>query len=87
MEDYRAGLGIDRAHEEADRAASRRIACPTLLAATEDDIRRWRGAGLQDRQLPALDALVRSAALGRNGGPRLGDLARFRMIAGGWGGG
>jgi haloacetate dehalogenase len=38
-EDYRAGLGIDRAHEEADRAASRRIACPTLLlAATEDDI-------------------------------------------------
>ena len=38
-EDYRAGLSIDRAHEEADRAASRRIACPTLLlTATEDDI-------------------------------------------------
>jgi haloacetate dehalogenase len=38
-EDYRAGLRIDRAHEEADRAAGRRIACPTLLlAATEDDI-------------------------------------------------
>ena len=38
-EDYRAGLGIDRAHEEADRAASRKIACPTLLLpATEDDI-------------------------------------------------
>jgi haloacetate dehalogenase len=38
-EDYRAGLTIDRAHEEADRAAGRQIACPTLLlAATEDDI-------------------------------------------------
>jgi haloacetate dehalogenase len=38
-EDYRAGLSIDRAHEEADRAAGRRIACPTmLLNATKDDI-------------------------------------------------
>jgi haloacetate dehalogenase len=38
-EDYRAGLSIDRTHEETDRAASRRIACPTLLlTATEDDI-------------------------------------------------
>ena len=38
-EDYRAGLRIDRADEEADRVAGRRIACPTLLlAATEDDI-------------------------------------------------
>lgn len=38
-EDYRAGLGIDRAHEEADRTADRRIACPMLLlAATDDDI-------------------------------------------------
>jgi haloacetate dehalogenase len=38
-EDYRAGLSIDRAHEEADRAAGRRIACPMLLlASTEDDI-------------------------------------------------
>jgi haloacetate dehalogenase len=38
-EDYRAGLRADRAHEEADRAAGRRITCPTLLlAAAEDDI-------------------------------------------------
>jgi haloacetate dehalogenase len=38
-EDYRAGLRIDRTHEEADRAAGRRIECPTLLlAATEDNI-------------------------------------------------
>jgi haloacetate dehalogenase len=38
-EDYRAGLRIDRAHEEADRAAGRRVSCPVLLlAATEDEI-------------------------------------------------
>ena len=38
-EDYRAGLGIDREHDAADRAAGRRVACPTLLlASTRDDI-------------------------------------------------
>ena len=31
LEDYRAGLGVDRAHDEADRAAGRRITCPTLV--------------------------------------------------------
>jgi haloacetate dehalogenase len=30
-EDYRAGLTIDRHHDEADRAAGRRVACATLL--------------------------------------------------------
>jgi haloacetate dehalogenase len=37
-EDYRAGLGIDRAHDEADRRDGRQIACPTLVtwAAHED---------------------------------------------------
>lgn len=38
-EDYRAGLRIDRAHEEADRAAGRKVACPMLfLEAEHDDI-------------------------------------------------
>jgi haloacetate dehalogenase len=36
-EDYRAGLRIDRAHEEADRAAGRRTACPTLFLQSEHD--------------------------------------------------
>jgi haloacetate dehalogenase len=36
-EDYRAGLGVDRAHDEADRAAGRQIACPTLLLESADD--------------------------------------------------
>jgi haloacetate dehalogenase len=39
MEDYRAGLGIDREHDEADRAAGRRIGCPVLfLWAARDDM-------------------------------------------------
>jgi haloacetate dehalogenase len=39
MEDYRAGLGIDRQHDEADRAAGRRISCPLLfLWASRDDL-------------------------------------------------
>jgi haloacetate dehalogenase len=36
-EDYRAGLGIDRAHDEADRAAGRRVSCPTLHLWSERD--------------------------------------------------
>jgi haloacetate dehalogenase len=39
MEDYRAGLGIDRDHDDADRAAGRRIRCPVLfLWAARDDL-------------------------------------------------
>jgi haloacetate dehalogenase len=38
-EDYRAGLGIDRAHDEADRRAGRTLACPTLVVwAVHDDM-------------------------------------------------
>jgi len=38
-EDYRAGLGIDRHHDDADRAAGRRIACPVLFVwAHRDDM-------------------------------------------------
>jgi haloacetate dehalogenase len=38
-EDYRAGLGVDRAADDADRAAGRRVACPVLfLWATGDDM-------------------------------------------------
>jgi len=46
-EDYRAGLGIDRAHDDADRAAGRRIRCPTLVVwATGDDLPDLYGAVL-----------------------------------------
>src|SRR6202162_163022 len=37
-EDYRAGEGIDLAHDEADRAAGKKIACPLLAL--------WGAAGI-----------------------------------------
>ena len=44
LEDYRAGLGIDRAHDDADRAAGRRLHCPTLVAwSTRDDMEQLYG--------------------------------------------
>lgn len=39
LEDYRAGLTVDRAYEAADRQAGRRIKCPTLcLWSAKDDL-------------------------------------------------
>jgi haloacetate dehalogenase len=39
LEDYRAGLGIDRQHDDEDRRANRRVRCPLLvLWATGDDL-------------------------------------------------
>ena len=44
LEDYRAGLGVDREHELADRRAGRRITCPTLvLWSTRDDMAELYG--------------------------------------------
>jgi haloacetate dehalogenase len=44
LEDYRAGLGIDRAADNADRSAGRRLACPTLVAwSTADDMKELYG--------------------------------------------
>ena len=44
LEDYRAGLTVDRAAEEADRAAGRRVACPTLvLWSARDDLEDLHG--------------------------------------------
>jgi haloacetate dehalogenase len=39
VEDYRAGLGVDREHEESDRRAGRTVRCPTLfLWSAHDDM-------------------------------------------------
>ena len=39
LEDYRAGLGVDRAADDADKAAGRTLACPTLVAwSARDDL-------------------------------------------------
>lgn len=44
LEDYRAGLGVDRRHEEEDRAAGRRVGCPLLvLWSLRDDLVELHG--------------------------------------------
>lgn len=44
LEDYRAGLTIDRRHEEADRAAGTKLRCPTLvLWSAHDDLEDLHG--------------------------------------------
>ncbi|WP_036963553.1 alpha/beta fold hydrolase, partial [Promicromonospora kroppenstedtii] len=44
LEDYRAGLTVDRAHEEADRAAGRRVTAPLrVLWSLRDDLEELYG--------------------------------------------
>lgn len=44
LEDYRAGLTVDRAAEETDRAAGRRVGCPLLvLWSLRDDLEDLHG--------------------------------------------
>jgi len=44
LEDYRAGLTVDRRAEEDDRAAGRRVTCPTLvLWSARDDLEELHG--------------------------------------------
>jgi haloacetate dehalogenase len=44
FEDYRAGLGIDRDHDDADRRAGRGVACPVLVVwALRDDMEELYG--------------------------------------------
>ena len=48
MEDYRAGLGLDREHDEEDRRAGTRVACPVLVVwASQDDLERLYGDPLE----------------------------------------
>ncbi|HEY0454525.1 alpha/beta hydrolase [Actinophytocola sp.] len=48
LEDYRAGLGVDRAADDADRAAGRTLACPTLvLWSAHDDLAELYGDVLE----------------------------------------
>jgi haloacetate dehalogenase len=44
LEDYRAGVGIDRRHDEQDRVAGRRITCPAMMLwSTRDDMEELYG--------------------------------------------
>jgi len=56
VEDYRAGLGVDCAADDADRAAGRLITCPTLvLWSTRDDMATLYGDVLAVWDLWATD--------------------------------
>ena len=44
LEDYRAGLTIDRHHDADDRAAARKVACPMMCLWSEfDDLQALYG--------------------------------------------
>jgi haloacetate dehalogenase len=48
VEDYRAGLGIDRDHDDEDRRSGRKLTCPVLVAwATRDDLEELYGDPLE----------------------------------------
>ncbi|MBP2329833.1 haloacetate dehalogenase [Kibdelosporangium banguiense] len=48
IEDYRAGLDVDRQHDEADREAGRQITCPTMMLwALRDDMEELYGDPLE----------------------------------------
>jgi hypothetical protein len=48
LEDYRAGLTIDRWHEEADRSAGLRVRCPALILwSLRDDLEDFYGDPLK----------------------------------------
>ena len=56
LEDYRAGLGIDREHDLLDRSAGRKITCPTLfLWSSGDDMELLYGDPLAIWQAWASD--------------------------------
>ncbi|MEJ3653668.1 alpha/beta hydrolase [Actinomycetes bacterium KLBMP 9759] len=48
LEDYRAGLGVDRDADAADRAAGRTVTCPTMMLwSTRDDMEELYGDPLE----------------------------------------
>lgn len=48
LEDYRAGLGVDRMADDDDRTAGRMVLCPTLVAwSTRDDLEYLYGDVLE----------------------------------------
>lgn len=67
LEDYRAGLGIDREHDAADRRAGRRIVCPLLvLWSLNDDLEDLYGDVLEVWRLWASDLQGRGLDCGHH---------------------
>lgn len=67
IEDYRAGLGIDRQHDEEDRAAGRKLECPLLvLWSARDDLEDLHGDVLAIWRAWAVDVTGRSLDCGHH---------------------
>lgn len=67
IEDYRAGLGLDRKHDEADRAAGRKLDCPLLvLWSALDDLEDLHGDILGIWRAWAADVRGRSLNCGHH---------------------
>jgi haloacetate dehalogenase len=67
LEDYRAGLGVDRDHEEEDRRAGRAVRCPTLfLWSSRDDMEKLYGEPLAVWRPWAVDLRGRSIESGHH---------------------
>jgi haloacetate dehalogenase len=66
-EDYRAGLGIDRQHDDTDLAAKHQVSCPVLVVwATRDDMERLYGDPAQVWQRWAGDVTSAPTASGHH---------------------
>jgi hypothetical protein len=64
MEDYRAGAGMDRDHDIADRNAGKRLQCPLrLMLAKRDDMERLSGDPLRTSHAGGGAARTRGRAL------------------------
>lgn len=67
VEDYRAGLGVDRLRDQADKAAGRRIACPVLfLWASRDDMLELYGDPLSIWRQWATDVIGKEILSGHH---------------------
>jgi haloacetate dehalogenase len=67
IEDYRAGLGIDRQHDEEDRSVGRKLECPLLvLWSARDDLEYLHGDILQIWRGWASDVSGRSIDCGHH---------------------
>ena len=75
LEDYRAGLGVDRAADDADMAAGRTVAAPTLvLWATRDDLAELYGDPLSIWQAWAPDLRGHAVDSGHHMAEDIADL-------------
>ena len=67
LEDYRAGLGVDRMADESDMIVGRRVTCPTLvLWAERDDLPELYGDPLEPWRTWARDPQGRGIASGHH---------------------